>query len=183
MKKLLCVVPALLLFAMIGAPNARGDSYTPTFSCEGPSYEPYLTCPEFGAPPTAPDVAFPSPTIDVSTRPTFPSSPVFDITLASADLPTDVYFWGIDTGQEPCSSGLCWVSTFGITDQTTGLTDSMIEQGVSFGDPTYGLRGSLTFSPVSAATPEPPPVILMLLGVGLLLMIRKRAFVCNPHVA
>ena len=144
---------------MIGAPNAHADSYTPTFTCEGPSDFPYLTCPEFGAPPTAPDVAFPGPTIDVSTEPGLHSSPVFNITLASVDSPIDVYSWGATTGQYPCSSGLCWVSTFGITDQTTGLSDSMTEEGVSFGDPTYGLGGGLTFSPVSTATPEPTPII------------------------
>jgi hypothetical protein len=99
MKKLLCAVPVVLLFALIGASNAHADSYTPTFTCNGPAYNPYLTCP--GGPPSAPGVTFGSSTTIAVTV----GGAVYDVTLASADSPTDAYTWYFYSGGAPFVNG------------------------------------------------------------------------------
>jgi hypothetical protein len=180
MKKLLYVIPALLLCALIATPNARADSYTPTFSCNGPVYNPYLTCVSDVSPPSAPSVAFPAPTIDISS--TGAGNADFDITLASADSPTDQYSWALETGQEPCPIGFCNVGTFYIRDVTTGISSESTTEDIDFSpDPAYGYYGSLTFSPVSASAPEPASIVLMLLGIGLIVLMRKRFILRMPQ--
>lgn len=176
-KKLLCVVPALLLFAMVGAPNARADSYTPTFSCVPGGVGSDFQCPfsELNA-VTAPDVSFPAPTSIVVTVVTEPA--VFDLNLAPPDSPSDTYEWGYSDGGP--FAGYSYAG-FVLTDETTNLSDSvtLYEQGLPL---TFGLieSGPLVFSPASAATPEPTPVILMLLGVGLVFLMRRRLFARTP---
>jgi hypothetical protein len=54
---------------------------------------------------------------------------------------------------------------------------------VPFLDPTYGFTGSLTFSAVSTAAPEPTPLILLLLGAGLISLMRKRFVLRTPRTA
>jgi hypothetical protein len=91
MKKLLCVVPALLLFAMISAPNARADSYTPTLICG--NLPGNGGCFPF---PVASDetVSFPAPILSVSTAP-FAPSPI-NVQLPAADSPMDTYTWNLE---------------------------------------------------------------------------------------
>lgn len=176
MKKLLSVVPALLLFAMIGAPNARADSYTITFTCPGPSANPAEFCPESGTPPSAPDVSFPDPTLNVTNL----DGSVYDVTLPAVDSPTDTYTWQWSTNGDPfiTQSGPQWVDTLYVTDLTTGILNQVSLQGgpdVPFTDPAFTAYGPLTFSLVSDPAPEPAAVILMLLGVGLIVLMRRRS--------
>lgn len=155
MKKLLCVVPGLLLFAMIGAPNARADSYTPTFTCTG-------TCSTAGL-PTAPDVSFPSPTeITITWGNAQP------LTFTDLGEPTDSYTW---FDQTSVNDGEVVENAY-VDDVTTNEFQS--HTGFAFDSPVGQETGTLTFSPASAATPEPSPAILLLLGAGLIFLMRKR---------
>lgn len=177
MKKILCVVPVLLLFTVIGAPNARADSYTPTFACEtGP-----LNC--FG-PPAAPSASFPGPT-DLTVTfayPMNPSIPTFTINLSASDGPTDVYWWSYGSNQYPIEG--MFVGNFQITDLTTNITNNMglsSATGLPYSDDIS--QGPLTFAPATSAAPEPTPVILMLLGVGLIFFMRRRFAMRVPRTA
>ena len=164
MKKLLCVVPALLLFAMVGAPNARADSYAPTFTSSCP------TC--VGFVPTAPTMSFPSPTAIIITldQTNFGAFPI-----PSPDAPGDTYSWSYQA-----LVGESAQDTITISD----LTDDQPVSETFLGAPVGGVnKGSLMFSPVSASTPEPTPVILMLLGVGLIFFTRKRFMTDTPRTA
>lgn len=171
MKKLLCFVPALLLFATIGAPNARADSYTPTFICERTNQ------PCAGI--TAPNTSFPGPT-DLTI--TVADLGTFTINLSSSDSATDSYSWTYASNEFPIH-GL-YQGAFAITDGNTRL-----ENFEDFSSPTPllysddALQGSLTFSPASAAAPEPPGGLLMLLGAGLIVLLRKRFAVLLPRAA
>lgn len=169
MKKLLCVVPALLVFAMIGAPNAHADSYTPTFTCAGFTDNCYGQ-----GPATAPNVTFPGPTnLDLTY-----DSDTFNLTLPVVDAATDAYRWGID--------GLISENGFSdqvvISDLTTGqIVDATFD---NYGHFITNVGGALTFSPANAATPEPAPAMLMLLGIGLIfLLVRKRLVIRLPQAA
>ncbi|MGH9573295.1 MAG: PEP-CTERM sorting domain-containing protein [Candidatus Acidiferrales bacterium] len=180
MKKLLCVVPALLLFAMIGAPNARADSYLPVFTCTGAGTPCYGT-------PTAPSVVFSTstPTVIYITA-GFPSPvPPFmqTLTLSASDTPADAYQWFFTTlfvgySTDYGDDGFL-VNTFGITDETKGLT---VENTFKA---RYGVDegGSLMFSPANAAAPEPVPIILMLLGAVLIFLMRKRFVMRVPRIS
>jgi len=167
-KKLLCVVPALLLLAIIGAPNARGDSYTPVFTCTNCETP-------FGFPaaaPTAPDVSFPGPTtLNLSiVNNSNSESATFAVTLPTGDGPDDTYTWFYEPFA--ADSVLPNETLIGITDTTNAqsLTDTF------FGDPFHGFGGSgtLTFTAVTAATPEPASILFMLFGAGLIFFMRKR---------
>ena len=154
----LCLVFALCF----AAPNAHADSFTPSFTCPGGGsgcFGPVLL-------PTAPDVTFPSPTFTI----TF-DLVTFSLTLSAVDLPGDTYNWHADTsGFGPASS----LFDFDITDTTTHESTN-----VSFGstDNPFQIFGLLTFTAVPTATPTPEPssLALMLAGVGLVLMVRKKS--------
>jgi hypothetical protein len=109
--------------------------------------------------PTAPDVTFPSPTLTIS----FDGS-TFSITLPSADLPTDQYTWS----KAPSVCGVCGTA-FVITDQTTNMATS---GGGSIS--TEGASGDLTFTPLTAPAPEPSSLALIPVGLGALLVMRRR---------
>ena len=159
MRKPLWIILALL-FAAIGAPNARADSFVPTFTCAG-------TCVSV---PTAPDVSFPTPTTIEFTW----FTTMFSIALPTGDLPTDMYAWdvaAINTAPETSFEEI-----FTIFDDNTNQQGSVS----CFGDLAHpsvacefgGGSGSLSFAPV--ATPEPSSVALMLAGIVLLWGMRKR---------
>lgn len=164
MKKLLCVVPVLLLFVMIGAPNARADSYDPVFTS---------SCPQCaGFVPTAPAVSFPSPTeIDLTLdRTSFGAFPI-----PSPDAPGDTYSWSYQALFSESTS-----DTITISD----LTDGQTVTETFLGGPVPGDNGgSLVFSPASSAAPEPTPILLMLLGAGLIFFVRKRFIMRVPRTA
>jgi hypothetical protein len=147
MRKLLWIVLALLVVS--GAPVAHADSFTLTFTC-------ISSC---SAPPTASDVTFPSPTLAVG----FDGLTFFPIPLSSSDLPGDQYTWFAHDVIFPIGT----LSFFDITDVTTNTTSEAVGPF-----PVFRANGSLTFTPVTA--PEPSSVALMLAGIGLLLVLRKR---------
>lgn len=157
MRKTLWLIPVLLLFVAIGAPNAHADLFHPTFTCTG-------TCSV--APPTAPNVSFPSPTsitetwfvIGVFTAP-------ISLTLPATDSPADIYQWQ-NTNDILATPPFI---TLKITDLNNGVVTSVTETfNVSFA--RFTDSGNLTFTPV----PEPGTVSLMLLGIGLVAAMRKR---------
>jgi PEP-CTERM motif len=146
MRKSLWIVPVLTLIAAIGAPTAHASMYTPTFTCTG-------TCVSV---PTAPDVSFPSPTSITVTW----DSAVFVVSLASPDLPTDTYGWHGNNINYP---------VIDIADATTGTSAIAIGTGPAGSADEIG---GLSFTALS--TPEPSSFALMLAGVGLLFVMRKR---------
>src|SRR6516162_9932045 len=101
LKLCLCLV-CTLFFAV---PYVHADSYTPTFDCSRGCN---------AAPPTAPDVTFPSPTLMVLF-----GGVTWDFTLPAVDLPGDTYLWGMF---DSCIGDSC-VDTFVIVDVTTNETE------------------------------------------------------------
>jgi hypothetical protein len=149
MRISLWIVVALLVVS--GTPVAHADSFTATFTC-------VLSC---TTPPTASDVTFPSPTFTVSFDGfTFPQIP-----LSSSDLPGDQYTWDA----HPVLTPLGIINFFDITDVTTNTTSDGLAGG-PIGVARF--NGSLSFTPVTA--PEPSSAALILAGIGLLLVMRKR---------
>jgi hypothetical protein len=154
MRKSLWIMLAALLVA-IAAPSARADSFTATFSCSG-------TC--VGGTPTAPDVTFPAPVIDVTWN-----GLLFQITLLyDAPSPLDDFTW---TGYNDYYRTTL-LQYIDITDLTTGVTWSSTGIGSFASGKSSQATGALAFAAV--ATPEPSSYALMLLGVGLVFVLRKR---------
>jgi hypothetical protein len=157
MRKSLWIMLAVLLVA-IAAPNAYADSETPTFTCTG-------TC---LSTPTAPAVTFPSPTLDI----TWNTLTGLDVALSSLDAPSDSYTWTI-TAQSFGFEG--YNVTVDINDTSSGTT-SFSNLFPVLSCPGCGLLvidgGDLSFA--STAAPEPSTIALMLLGVGLVFVMRRR---------
>lgn len=145
MRKSLWIMLAVMVVA-VSAPNAHADSFSVTFTGT------FL--------PTASDVTFPSPTLDIMWQ-----GFAFALTLPSSSLPTDSYGWGSAKG----CSGTC-SAHITVDDNTTGTLTFSTTSAVPHTFATGG--GSLTFTPVAA--PEPSSVALMLLGVGLVFVLGKR---------
>jgi hypothetical protein len=156
MRKSFWIVLALLIVA--SAPVAHADTFAPTFTCT-PCVNPTTA-------PTAPDVTFPSPTmLDIDL-----DGLLFAITLPSGSLPGDKYNWSAST---TCSliTFLCNVGFF-IVDQTQNTQPGDTVDNLPFS--TFVLAsGELTFTSVAAA-PEPSSLALIPLGLGALLVMRKR---------
>jgi hypothetical protein len=177
MKKALSI-PMLLLFALIGVPAAHADSYTATFTCpSGPPGQPLFYCP-FGTVPTSPNVTFPVPTLNVQFGYLDADNVSVNVTLPASDSPTDSYTWFFEEGNTPSGN----TDGIKIVDETTNLTVTALNPP-SFDQPYYdgNSGGSLTFSQVSAAAPEPAPIFLTLLGAGLIFLLRKRLPLRMPH--
>src|SRR5260370_42548987 len=156
MRKSLWIVPVLLLIAFLGAPSAHADSYTPNFTCTG-------TCAV--APPTAPDVSFPSPAIMETWFVVGVYIPPIALALPATDSPTDTYTWS-NTNDILATPPFVSLT---ITDITTGAVTSVTETyNVSFA--RFTDSGNLTFT----AVPEPGTVSLILIGIGLVFVMRKR---------
>jgi hypothetical protein len=155
-KPLWIIVPAL--FVAIGALNARADSYTATFACSGPCA---------GGTPTAPDVSFPGPTSITETW----DGLVATFFLPSQFNPTDTYVWcfTLATLQNNCG-GLTIFKPLVIVDTTLNIGDIPVSVSGSITTGFLAASGSLTF----AAVPEPSFLALMLAGVGLVFVMRKR---------
>jgi hypothetical protein len=155
---------ALGLILAIGASSAQADTSTPTFAC--------TTCSNI---PTAPDVTFPSPSIQMS----WDNITDF-LTLASGDLPTDTYTWSnslsISTqGPEVADYFLS------ITDVTTGDFAAALGS-IGIDDPFFSGftdSGTLTFSTPGGGgggtnpVPEPGSIVLLLAGISTMLATRK----------
>jgi len=136
-----------LLVGAFGASSAYADSFDASFTCT-------TSCVDV---PTDPGVIFPGPIIPISF---FNQS--FTITLNNYDNPTDTFDWSIGT------NGSNW--DFVITDVTNGYSNSgpSYQYDPSGGTP-YG-NGCVNFNTV----PEPGSVALLLLGVGMVFVARKR---------
>lgn len=177
MPKTVWIIPALLLFAAISAPNAHADSsYDATFTCDT-----YAGCP----PPIAPAVSFTAPpTLDVVLY----GYDFFDVTLQSDDAPTDSYTWLYElnycssfTGDGSSGDCLIWAETFSITDTTRG-DESSSEYTSSIADSIA--TGTLSFAAPTGSTspvPEPSSLTLMLAGVALLFLLPKRVIRVLPQ--
>jgi hypothetical protein len=155
MRKAFWIILAVLIVA-IGVPTASADSYTATFTCEG-------VCP--GGIPTAPDVSFPDPVLSVTW-----SGELFTLTLPPIDLPSDFYEWNAVANANPGVSGFS--SDFNIFDNSSLAVST---DTLPFPEPEGAFNfaaGGLTFE--AASTPEPCSVALMLVGIGGLLVRRKR---------
>lgn len=140
-----------LLLGAIVAPCARAD--TVTFTCLD-------LC--LAAAPTAPDVTFPSPSLVI----TFDSQ-TLDLTLPSGDIDTDAYTWFTSN------------NFFFIFDETTpGAPGEVVDNSEFVEDE----GGSVVFTPsATVPTPEPGTVTLMLVGIGLVLVMRKRIGLCHSQ--
>ena len=150
MPKTMWMILTLLLGAIV-APCARADSVT-------------FTCSEFclAAVPTAPDVTFPSAALVI----TFDSQ-ILDLTLPIYDVDTDAYLWFT-------SNNFFIISD---TDQTLHF-----DLGASVADNSEDVEdegGTLVFTPATVSTPEPGTVTLMLVGIGLVSVMRKRIGLCH----
>ena len=154
MRKLFWIVAAVLVVG--GAPVAQADSFAVIFTCTSGCT----------TPPTAPDVTFPSPILTVTFKGLtfdFPARP-------SGELPGDSYAWSqvISSCGVPGSGLIC--AEIDITDLTQ---DATLGSFVQNPPPNFGsAAGDLTFSKVSA--PEPSSLALISLGLGAILMLRKR---------
>jgi hypothetical protein len=149
MRKSLWIILTVLL-VVIAVPNAYGDAFTPVFTTVGCSGTCLL--------PTADDVTFTLfGTIDV----TFDGVP---FTLVTLGLPSDTYTWAGSV-----STGNVGFVIFDVSQGAPPIT--------CFGSATASLVascGGLTFAAVAVGTPEPSSAGLMLLGVGLVFVMRKR---------
>jgi hypothetical protein len=156
MRKPLWLIPVAILIVALGAPAAYAGSDTAAFTCQ--------YCP---GGPAAPEtinnpVTFPGPTLDLQW-----DGMSFDITLPSVDGPGDGYGWSGYYLGGPDPTG-----EFSITDTNTDVTTNVYPSG---GDTTSFVDGGLTFTPVpGVTTPEPSCVALTMLGVGFVLVMRKR---------
>ena len=152
MRKTIWMILALLLGAIV-APRVRADSVT--FTCTP-------DCPVGVAVPTAPNVTFPSPALVISF-----DNQTLDLTLPSQDLDTDTYTWFTSN------------NLFIISD-----TNQVFDLGANVADDSGGnvvgdavvedMGGTLTFTSSAVPSPEPGTITLMLVGMGLVLLMRKR---------
>lgn len=156
MRNTMWVILTLLLGAIV-APCVRADTvtFTCTANCAAPA-------------PTAPDVTFASPTLDI----TFDGQSL-SLTLPSQDVDTDTYTWFT-------SNNLFIIAD---TDQSFDLGANVAD--ISGGEDGYTVvedeGGTLTFTSPTASTPEPGTVTLMMVGIGLVLVMRKRIGLCHSQ--
>ncbi len=165
MGKSLWIIFAVL-FVAIEAPNAHADSlFTPTFTCTQAG-----GCTSL---PTAPAVSFPAPTTITETWNGF----VFLIPLPAPSSPTDVILWQNvwQNINSSCTTSCVGVASARIQDNFSGIVETVTLTNL----PSPGILssvfldgGDLTFAPV--AVPEPSSGALMLMGIGLVLVMRKR---------
>jgi hypothetical protein len=181
-----CLLAALFCAAPYAA---HAESYTPNFSLSpcpigfvGPlgctnGLIPPITLVE---PPTAPDVTFPSPFLAVTFVTIYdggagPFPFPFDITLSALDLPGDSYTWEVTSDCKiitvvPYPEPGCFAD-MQISDATTGVqSGASIELGTT---PLIGGSGDLTFKLVTA-TPEPSSLALVLFGMTIVPLMRRR---------
>lgn len=152
MRKTMWMILALLLGAVV-APCVRADSVT-------------FTCYTLGvcvvAPPTAPDVTFSSSgtTLDITWY-----SQTFDVTLPGDWSDTDSMYWGASNSEFIIGDNnhVFDLEPYVYPINTTLPSGAGISEG-----------GPLTFTSGSVPTPEPGTSALMLLGIGLVLVMRKR---------
>jgi hypothetical protein len=117
--------------------------------------------------PTAPDITFPSQTLDITLLGAF-----FSVTLNSSDLPDDNYVWNLQFKDSTGHGGPA-IPEIAISDVTNGTAGDVGQTS----DPLIGSstneEGCLTFTstcplptPPPVSTPEPGTPSLMLVGSG-----------------
>jgi hypothetical protein len=168
MRKAMWVTLALVLAVAASlAPCARAD--TATFTCTGDnddgSSSPPFYGPCFEAAPTAPNVTFSSSgtTLEISWYTAANPSPIA-VTLPGTWIDSQSYSWlasnmGFFIYNNSIISFAAYASPI-----NTNLPSG---EGISE-------FGTLTFSPTTAAAPEPGTTTLMLTGIALMLVMRKR---------
>jgi len=171
MKRVVWVGLALFLLTMIGVPSARADSYKPAFTCNG-------NC-------SHSEAAFREMSFD-------------EISGHGHDAAHRMSRWNRhaafdmgntgDNDNQGNDNDQGNNNDQGSNDQGAMGTPPPASPGSGMGpgsgsgscgcssssSPTGSPTSSPTSSPTTAATPEPSSVILMLLGVGLLFLTRKR---------
>ena len=164
MRKSLWAILAVL-WGAIGAPNAYADSFTAIFTC---SPGPCVSTPTATALFVPGTLTIENFTVFATTFPPFSSS---------IPQPTDTFTW-LAYSTDPSNPLLTPLVGFLFTDLTkggAGLGTNDLVDFLSCGrHPTNCTLegGALTFVPVAA--PELSSVGLMLTGIGLLLVMRKR---------
>lgn len=161
MRKAMWVIFAIL-FAAFTAPIASADSVT--FVCTNDNQAPGGGTPCLVAAPTAPDVTFSSSgtTLDITWN-----SQTFDLTLPGDWNASDPSFFWLSSN-----------STFLISDPSHPF-DPQPSVGVSdalAGFDDLSEQGTLSFASSGVTTtPEPGTITLILLGIGFVLLTRRRA--------
>jgi hypothetical protein len=166
MRKSFWIILTVLL-VVIAAPCVQAD--TVTFTCTGDNNT-GGACVE--AAPTAPNVTFQGPTLEITWFTAENPSP-FAIKLPTDWHDTDSFFWLASNNQ------------FGISDANHPF-DFEATAAINTNLPGFGGLsefGTLGFAPGTVAAPEPGTATLMLLGLGLALMMRKRIACGLPQVS
>ena len=161
MRKSLPLIFAILC-VVLGTPSSPATSYTPIFVLGGANgLWPAII------PTAAPDVTFPFADLQFTWEST--NFGFYNVVGVGGVFfnPNDVYQWfGSTNGSN--------FADFSITDLTTGSVDAYrtMDCFACIGTNVHSDFGPLTFAPVT--TPEPSSVALMLAGLGVLLVTRKR---------
>ena len=157
MRKSLWITPSLLLFVAISAPNAQADSFTYTYT------EPF-----FGISWTTAAIS------GISAATTQITVPAADLTASS------------NTGRSAgCVTKSVTLDSLGnaLTIFTTGAPCGSVSSGDGFALSDYSTPGtypgaisgdSLVVTRAVAPVPEPSSAVLTLLGLALVLLLRKR---------
>ncbi len=146
------------VFVAIAAPNAHADTFTATFTCTQAGGCSFL--------PTALAVSFPSPTSITETWGPF----VGTIPLPAPTSPLDSWSWANQVLSNG-SARLC------VRDLSLGPEPQIFCALVSGLDSVFASDiGALAFVaiPPPSSVPEPSSVALMLFGIGLVFVMRKR---------
>jgi hypothetical protein len=152
MQKSLWIILSALLLSIV-APNAHADSFTPTFTCLG-------TC---VSTPTAPNVSFP-PNAITETWDGF----TVTLSLDPSDKPTDDYSWNNSIQVVDELEDRVFFLIVDTTNNTFSFNQNLLGPQAEHPRDT----GLLSISRV--ATPEPSSLALMLPGIGLVFLVRKR---------
>ena len=149
MRKSLWIVPLVLLFAAIAPPKAHADEYTITFTG--------------------------GTTTPVDTTITISASDVLSLGSVTDGASGWDQFAPLQLTATPETDHLIWTIT-----SPQGL---FILEDLTAGDDTFspyygplapGDTGTASITDISIATPEPGTASLMLLGIGLVFLMRKR---------
>jgi hypothetical protein len=158
MRKSLWIVPVLLLFAAIGAPNALADSYTVQFTC-------IFTC---GPTPVQTGIlSFVSEAVPADVELTWDGA-AFSVPILEANVSIEDGWDCFET--EPTLFACGFIADFSTT------TGGGLAFGGGFATCTTCANvadsGSMSFTAISSS--EPSAVALMLAGIGFLLVMRRR---------
>ena len=167
MNRVVWVGLALFLLAMIGVPSARADSYKPAFTCNG-------NCSHSAA--VHHDISFDIPEPGQRHAAHRMAHKGHKAAFAGGDQGNNNGQGPNDQGQNDQGASNGQGST-AVPPAGSGSDMGSGGMGSSGSTGSCGCSTSTTPPPTAAptaATPEPSTVILMLLGIGLLFLTRKR---------